>query len=139
MRLSAAALAAVAGLALACGCGGHHGRPERPPSPVPIGGDRAALDAAVRSYTTAYTDDDYADAWELLSSRCQRRVGREEFHRRAAAVHAKYGELGPTTVTIERIIPGRRATVSYTFRAAALNQKSENWRYERRHWREDHC
>jgi hypothetical protein len=151
VKRSALALAALGPLvvaAAACGSS-HHSSPKpaagdwlpassSPRATAPAGGSRAELEAAVRAYSAAYLGGDGAKAYDLLSARCQQRMGRDQMDTLTAAARRRYGPQDVKTLTVDQLGAGL-ARVTYTFSSAELDQQSEPWVWERGGWREDDC
>lgn len=149
------AVAAVAVLAL-CGCSGNNDSTatETAPSPtsesdslvmeaVPQPGDERALRRAVKAYSDAFLTGRGDAAFELLTHRCRRELGRDRFTglvERAGDLYGSRLELK----SFEAEFMGDLASVTYTFDISALNQADEAWAFDYGFeldgaWRNDQC
>jgi len=98
----------------------------------------AALETAVRAYSTVVLDGESAKAYTLLSKRCRERMTEAAFEKIATGGAALYGTARLKTLRITQL-SGDLARVTYTYDKAAINQTAEPWVYEGGTWREDDC
>lgn len=148
MRITAIILASAALLA---GCGGGDkssdaeggstsGATNTPAatSSAPAQGDgEAALQRAVRAYSTAYLAGDGPTAWGMFSARCQGRVSQDELSGAAVKAYTQYGPQAIKTLTVD--VQGNLARATYTYEDSAINQTGEPWVLQGGAWKMDDC
>lgn len=125
MKLGWLALTAL--LATACGGGGD----------APAAKDDGALRDAVQSYSDAYLTGDDSTAFDALSSRCQDKIGADAFSAVVSAAGETYGSPMPIK-SFSADMNGEQARATYTYDAAAINQKDQPWVNEGG-WKYDAC
>jgi hypothetical protein len=100
-------------------------------------GSTAAIEDAVRSYSSAYLRGDGQTAYDMLSTRCRTiiRLGQLEVASTGAA--ALYGQAQLISVT--PVVDGNHATVTYRFNQPAIDQENQPWVREAGRWHYDKC
>lgn len=133
MRVGTVAVFAVGVVLAGCGSspgdgtsGGTSGASGGVPGTVaaPAGADRPGLEAAVRVYSEAYLDGQGSKAYDVLSQRCQARLGPAEMRVLTDAAQAQYGNQTISSLTVDTLA-GTLARVSYTYPDPAINQSAE--------------
>jgi hypothetical protein len=115
-------------LALAASCSGSSSATTTP---------GAAVEDAVRSYSSAYLRGDGPKAYDLLSARCKKVISLSEVKAAATGAAALYGQAQLISVT--PIVDGDRAFVTYRFTQPAIDQETQPWAREADGWRRDKC
>jgi hypothetical protein len=97
----------------------------------------AAVEDAVRSYSSAYLSGDGQKAYELLSARCKKVISLSEIKAAAAGAAVLYGQA--QLISVVPIVDGDRASVTYRFNQPAIDQENQSWVREAGGWRRDQC
>lgn len=105
---------------------------------APAGADQPGLESAVRVYSEAYLGGQGSKAYDLLSQRCQARLGPAEMSVLTDAAQAQYGNQTISSLTVDTLV-GTLARVSYTYPDPAINQSTEPWVFEGGAWHQDDC
>lgn len=100
-------------------------------------GSKAAVEDAVRSYSSAYLRGDGQTAYDMLSARCQKIISLGELEVAASGAAALYGQAQLISVT--PTVDGDRATVTYRFDQPAIDQENQPWVLEDGRWHYDKC
>jgi hypothetical protein len=109
--------------------------PSAEPSADP---DAAALEQAVRAYSTAYFATDTTKAYGMLSARCAAKIPADMYGPVIESTVKQYGVHDIKTLTVDQLA-GDLARVTYTYAVPALDQKSQPWAREGGQWRYDGC
>lgn len=139
----------LAAMLLIAGCGAEDAEPKAEPSPSsspsapptapePTVDEQAVLKKAVQKYSDAFLAGRGTEAYDLLSARCQKRMGKSEFLDIVTQAKATYGSA-LAIKTFDATISGDLARVTYTYDVPAINQDAEPWVREGGQWREDDC
>jgi hypothetical protein len=99
---------------------------------------RAALETAVRAYSTAYFKPDPDAAYALLSKRCAGAVSQAVYAAVVKGAAKDYGQQAIKTLTVDQL-SGSMARVSYTYAVPKLDQNGQPWVREGGSWRYDAC
>lgn len=105
--------------------------------PASAASEEQALKRAVSAYSSAFLGGRGADAYGMLSGRCQASIGRARF---LAIVDAAYDLYGPLPIKSLRVdVDGNRARATYSYAVARLNQRNEPWLKVSGRWRNNEC
>jgi predicted outer membrane protein len=146
MRTRPAAIAVLATLTLA-GCSQPADNPPATSAPKPgataateqpADDGRAALEKAVRAYSTAYFGQDMDAAHGALSKRCATKIPRPMYEAAVKATVETLGKHEIKTLTVDQI-SGDLARVSYTYDVPKLSQSGQPWAREDGAWKYDAC
>jgi hypothetical protein len=107
--------------------------PSAKPAPVPLNGTKQ-IEVAVRLYSDSFRAGDIGTAYHVLSARCRSRISVAEL----GAQSARSGGFA-AVLDVKAKVQGERASVSYTYPRAALNQHAEPWIREGGNWTRDRC
>ena len=118
--------------ALSAGCGG--GSSSRPKA----GSPQAAVDAAVRAYSTAVVSGDGAAGYKLVSARCQKTIDAGAFSAQAAQAKANYPGATITSLKVDDV-SATTAHVTYTYANSILNESKQPWLKENGAWHWNAC
>jgi hypothetical protein len=104
------------------------------------GGDEAALEEAVRTYTEAYFAPDAETAYGMLTTRCQGTIAQETFTEVVEQGAAEYDALTVEAFSVDEI-DGDSARVTYSVGLDALDSglTEQRWTREDGEWRFDAC
>jgi hypothetical protein len=97
----------------------------------------AAVEDAVRSYSSAYLSGDGQKAYDLLSARCKKVISLSEVKAAATGAAVLYGQA--QLISVAPIVDGDRASVTYRFNQPAIDQENQPWVREAGGWRRDKC
>ena len=97
---------------------------------------QADLKAAVVAYSKAYLTGDGAAAYALLSKACRAKMSLSRFAALTEYAADLYGYI--PIATYRATIDGRKASVTYTYAVAKINQTNQPWVYENG-WRNNNC
>lgn len=147
IRTATTALLAVGALALT-GCSSGSDEKDATPTAPAVGTTTPAastttdgsteLVAAVRAYSGAYFKPAPADAYALLSARCQKSVTAAAYAAGLERAVRTYGHQAVTDVTVDTL-SGDLARVTYTYSVPVLTQTGQPWTREGGQWRYDAC
>ncbi|MDT0265883.1 hypothetical protein RM844_06215 [Streptomyces sp. DSM 44915] len=100
--------------------------------------DAAALEQAVRDYTTALFAPDADTGYALLSERCKSAMSAEGFSLLAEQSAEVYGALEVETFNVDEI-DGDSALVTYGVGVPSLDVAAQSWSREGESWLWDGC
>jgi hypothetical protein len=103
----------------------------------PAATDTAAVEDAVRSYSSAYLRGDSQTAYVMLSTRCRKIINLGQLKAASAGGAALYGQAQLISVT--SIVDGDHASVTYRFSQPAIDQENQPWVREAGRWHYDAC
>lgn len=147
IRTTAATLLAVAATVTITGCSSSSGDPDTAPAAATATSTKAAaaqddgkaaLEAAVKAYSSAYFKPDADAGRALLSARCQQQISADDYRAALDQAIATYGHQVISTVTVDSITADM-ARVTYTYSVPALDQHGQLWVHEGGAWRYDAC
>jgi hypothetical protein len=117
----------------ATGCGSAGG----PATSLATKTPEQAVESAVRSYTAAFLSGQGETAANMLSERCDTPAVREQIISASRTAPALYGQAA--IVSIDPVVDGNDASVTYRFNQPAIDQEDQPWVEERGTWRYDKC
>jgi hypothetical protein len=97
----------------------------------------AAVEDAVRSYSSAYLSGDGQKAHDKLSARCSKVISLEKMKAASAGAAALYGQA--QLISVVPVVDGDHATVTYRFSQPAIDQENQPWVREDGSWSYDNC
>jgi hypothetical protein len=97
----------------------------------------ATLKGAVEAYTVALGHGDWRNAWKIVSTRCQRSLGRAAFRASVGGSSVQNPDLH--LVRYSESINGAKAHVSYQVSDRERPRRVEDWVLEDGVWRFDNC
>jgi hypothetical protein len=97
----------------------------------------AAVEDAVRSYSSAYLRGDGQAAYDMLSTRCQKIISLSRLRAASAGAATLYGQA--QLISVAPIVDGDHARVTYRFNQPAIDQENQPWVREAGRWRYDKC
>lgn len=106
-------------------------------APASAASDEQAVKRAVNAYSSAFLGGRGADAYGMLSGRCQARVNRAQFLSAVDTAHDIYGPLPIKSLRV--VVDGRTARATYTYAVSRLNQRNEPWLKVSGRWRMNEC
>ena len=98
---------------------------------------KPSLRDAVEAYSHEFLTGHGYDAYDRLTKRCQATVDRNYFAGLTLAAKERYGNL--PIKSYEESINGDKATVTYTYANAEINQSDEPWVLVKGAWLNDDC
>jgi hypothetical protein len=140
MKIAAALLTVLLSLT-ACG-----GSSDNTPTPkasatvtttTPAADPSSDLKAAVHAYSKAYLTGDGASAYAMLTKRCRTKLALSEFAAASESAKSLYGNVPIKTLDVK--VNGTKATATYTYAVATINQTDQPWVFESGAWHYDQC
>ena len=95
------------------------------------------LTVAVAAYSKAYLTGDGANAYALLSKKCQANMPLSEFAGLTEQAKTLYGNVKIKSVKV--VVDGDQVTATYTYPVPAINQTDEPWVLEDGTWHNGEC